>query len=49
MPIISISGDTSEAAAAECLSAGMNGRINKPFKPDDIYKMIEINMKQLPG
>jgi len=48
MPIISISGDTSEAAAAECLSAGMNGRINKPFKPDDIYKIIEINMKQRP-
>lgn len=45
MPIISISGDTSEAAAAECFNAGMNGRINKPFKPDDIYKMIEMNMK----
>lgn len=44
-PIISISGDASAAAAAECSNAGMNGRITKPFMPEDIYEIIEAYVK----
>ncbi len=46
MPIISISGETSNVIINECLKAGMNDCLAKPFLPEDIYRIIKKHLKK---
>jgi len=40
LPIIAMTGDTSEAQIAACMEAGMNGHLNKSFDPEPLYQII---------
>jgi signal transduction histidine kinase len=44
-PIISITGDNSEAMARDCINAGMNGLLSKPFRPEEIYRIVEQHLE----
>lgn len=39
--ILALTADWGESVAKECLGAGMNDYIPKPFRPDNIPEMIE--------
>lgn len=41
MPIICITGSLSNGVIEECTDAGMNGCLAKPFRPEEIYQIIE--------
>ena len=45
-PIISITGDNSEAMTRDCIKAGMNGCLSKPFLPEEIYRIVERHLNQ---
>ena len=41
LPIIAISANTSERDVRDCLSAGMNAHLPKPFEPFDLLKILD--------
>ncbi len=45
-PIISITGDSSDTMTRDCLKAGMNGCIAKPFLPEEIYRIVERHLNR---
>ncbi len=45
LPIIAMSANAYDEDVRECLAAGMNAHIAKPFNPDDLLKLLQKQIK----
>ena len=45
IPIIAMTASAYRGEYDKCIEVGMNDYISKPFKPDDLYNMIKLHLK----
>lgn len=45
LPIIAMSANAYDEDVKDCLKAGMNAHIAKPFSPDDLIRLLNKHLK----